>query len=336
MTERETAADSTRAGHVEDEAREGAPPGSPAPRRRVLPNGMEVAYVSRAEVEFFYQDIFEKQIYARCGVDVRDGDTVFDVGANVGFFTLFAHRRARNVRVFAFEPAPPLFEALSDNVARHGVNARLFNCGVSDRGRTADFTFYPNSSGMSSFYADEREEREALRAIMQNQLRQGMAGMEQVMRHADDLLDERLKTLRYECRLRTLSEVIAEEQVGVVDFLKIDVQKSELDVLRGIADDDWPKIRQIVIEVHDLGGRLGEIRGLLETRGYAVEVEQDDHYEESILYNLFARRAGAPAATPDAAGRLDEDSLRQLRERARRQEEAMNRRRQLSNQKKGR
>lgn len=329
MTERETAADAARA------ASEGGRAGSPAPRRLVLPDGTEVAYVSRAEVEFFYHDIFEKQIYARHGVDVRDGDTVFDVGANVGFFTLFAHRRARNVRVYAFEPAPPLFEALGDNVARHGVNARLFNCGLSDRGRTADFTFYPNSSGMSSFYADEREEREALRAIMRNQLRQGVAGMEQVMRHADDLLDERLKALRYECRLRTLSEVIAEERVPVVDFLKVDVQKSELDVLRGISDDDWPKIRQIVIEVHDLGGRLGEVRGLLEARGYTVAVEQDDHYEQSILYNLFARRADAPAATAGGAGRLDEEARRLLRERARRQEEAMSRRR-LTSQKQGR
>ena len=336
MKEREAARGEAMADGRERAARPAEGGDGLAPRRCTLPNGMEVAYQSRAEVGFFYNDIFEKQIYIRHGVELRDGDCVFDVGANVGFFTLFAHRRARNVRVYAFEPAPPLFEALADNVARHGVNARLFNCGVSDRARTAAFTFYPNSSGMSSFYADEGEEREALRAIMQNQLRQGVAGMEQVMRHADDLLDERLKVLRYECRLRTLSDIISDERVGVIDFLKVDVQKSELDVLRGIADDDWPKIRQIVIEVHDFDGRLSEIRGMLEARGYAVAVEQDDHYKESILYNLFARRESPPPAPPDAAVRLDEDARRQLRERARRQEEALSRRRQLTSQKKGR
>ena len=326
MTERETATDGADAGR--------ATTACPPARRCLLPNGMEMAYQSRAEVDFFYQDIFEKQIYLKQGVEIKDGDCVFDVGANVGFFTLFAHRRARNVRVYSFEPAPPLFAILSENAARHGVNAHLFNCGVSDRPGTARFTFYPNSSGMSSFYADEREEREALRAILRNQLQQGVAGMEQVMRHADDLLDERLKALAYECRLRTLSEVIREERVGVIDFLKVDVQKSELNVLRGIEEEDWPKIRQIVIEVHDLGGRLDEIRGLLEARGYAVAVEQDDHYEDSILYNLFARRVAAPAAAP--GGPLGEDSLRQMQERARRQGEALSRRRQLTNQRKGR
>jgi FkbM family methyltransferase len=332
MADRERASGGAAAG---DEAAALRPQSAVPARRCLLPNGMQIAYRSRAEVDFFYRDIFEKQIYIRHGVELKDGDCVFDVGANVGFFTLFAHRRARNVRVYAFEPAPPLFEDLSDNVATHGVNALLFNCGISDRSRTASFTFYPNSSGMSSFYADEREEREALRAIMRNQLQQGVAGMEEIMRHADDLLDERLKTLTYECRLRTLSEIIREERVGVVDFLKVDVQKSELDVLRGIADDDWPKFRQIVIEVHDVDGRLDEIRRMLEARGYAVSVEQDDHYEHSILYNLFARRRDAPAAALEVAGQLDEDARRQMQERARRQKKAMSHR-QLTNQRKGR
>jgi FkbM family methyltransferase len=191
----------------------------------------------------------------------------------------------------------------------------------------ASFTFYPNSSGMSSFYADEREEREALSAIMRNQLQQGVPGMERIMQHAGALLDERLKAVTYECRLRAISEIIREENVGVIDYLKIDVQKSELDVLRGIANDDWPKIRQIVIEVHDLDGRLNEISELLDRNGYAVAIEQDDHYENSILYNLFARRREAPAAAlKTGAGQLDEDVRRQVEERAKRQGEALSRR----------
>ncbi len=300
--------------------------------RCLLPNGLEVAYQSSAEVGFFYRDIFEKQIYLKHGVTLRDGDCVFDVGANVGFFTLFAHLYCRGVKVYAFEPAPPLFRLLRHNVGLHGVDGRLFNCGVSDREGTASFTFYPHSSGMSSFHADEREEREALHSIMRNQLRQGVEGMEQVMRHVDDLLDERLKSETYECRLRRLSDVIREEGVERIDFLKVDVQKSELAVLRGIDEGDWPKIRQVVVEVHDIEGRLDEMRRLLEARGFAVAVEQDDHYENSTLYNLFARQPEAPAAT--AGGRLDAAALRQMQERVKRQGEAMNRRRPLLDRKK--
>jgi FkbM family methyltransferase len=312
-----------------------APPASAAGRRFVLPNQMEIAYQSRAEVEFFYHDIFEKQIYLKHGVTLHDGDCIFDIGANIGLFTLFAHQQCRDIEIYAFEPAPPLFEILRHNLARYGVNAKLFNCGLANEEKTAAFTFYPNSSGMSSFYADRREEQAALRAIMVNQLRQGMAGMEQVMRYADDLLDERLRSETYNCRLRTVSDIIRAEQVARIDLMKVDVQKSELDIVAGIQAEDWPKIRQIVIEVHDLDGRLRQMTDLLEARGYQVAIEQDDHYQQSILYNLFARRTAPPGGPqPGDAPPLTTAALAEIRQRARRQEEALHRRKQLLEQRK--
>src|SRR5215813_11478336 len=135
----------------------------PALRRCVLPNGMEIAYQSKAELGHFYEDIFEHQVYLRHGVTLHEGECVFDVGANIGLFTLFSHRKVNNLRIYAFEPAPPLFQILSFNTALHHVNATLFNCGISSGPKIASFTFYPQSSGMSSFYADKEEEKDALR-----------------------------------------------------------------------------------------------------------------------------------------------------------------------------
>ena len=302
-----------------------------APRRCTLPNGMEIAYQSRAEVDFFYHDVFEKEVYLRHGVTVKDGDCVFDVGANIGFFTMFVHRKCTPSAVYSFEPAPPLFRILGDNASRHGQRARLFNFGLSDSAKTAEFTFYPNSSGMSSFYGDKEEEKEALKAIMLNQLRGGMAEMEQVLKHADDLLEERFRSQTYACQLRTLSDVISEQNVSRIDLLKIDVQKSELDVLAGIREDDWPKIGQIVLEVHDTDGRLAEVSGLLRRHGFDLTVEQDDMYEGSTLYNLFAVRRPALLALDDASGLTPAGphSFEQINDRARRQESALSRQRQL-------
>ncbi len=76
----------------------------------------------------------------------------------------------------------------------------------------------------------------------------------------------------------------------VVDLLKVDVERAELDVLRGIADGDWPKIRQLVMEVHDVNGALGAVRELLISKGSFATcvVEQDTQLEGSTLYNLYA------------------------------------------------
>lgn len=299
-------------------------------RRRTLPNGMEIAFQSPSEVGFFYEDVFEKEIYLRHGVTIKDGDCIFDVGANIGFFTLFVHHKCKPAAVYAFEPAPPLFRLLSANAERYGPHARLFNCGLSNESKTARFTFYPNSSGMSSFYGNKAEEKEALHSIMLNQWRSGATEMEHVLRHADDLLEERFTSEFFECRLRTLSEIINEQQITRIDLLKIDVQKSELDVLSGIATGDWEKIMQIVLEVHDIDGRLEAIKDLLSRHGFNVAVEQDEMYHDSILYNLYATRRSTLLAlesdsliTPQQA-----HSFPQIHARARRQEQALNRKRQ--------
>ena len=123
--------------------------------------------------------------------------------------------------------------------------------------------------------------------------------MDALMEYTEELLEERFLAVEMECRLRPLSAVVREEGVERIDFLKIDVQKAELDVLRGIEDGDWPRIRQIAMEVHDLDGRLGEVTRLLERRGFRVAVEQDEAVEGSILYNLFALNPDAPPRERD-------------------------------------
>src|SRR5262249_6599879 len=106
----------------------------------------------------------------------------------------------------------------------------------------------------------------------------------------DKLIRERLEYEQFTCPLRSLSEIIAAEGIERIDLLKIDVQKSELEVFEGIGPGDWPKIRQIVVEVHDIEGRLSRIKALLESQGYQQSVEQDQLLEGTNQYTIYARR----------------------------------------------
>ena len=114
-------------------------------RRHTLPNGLEVAYQSKAELLQFYDDIFEKGVYTRHGITLREGACVFDVGANIGMFTLFVASQVPGARIFAFEPAPPLFAILSATAAPFGDRVALFNCGLSSRAGNAELTFYAHN-----------------------------------------------------------------------------------------------------------------------------------------------------------------------------------------------
>ena len=262
-------------------------------RVHTWPNGMRIVAQTQTEAEHFYQDIFEKEIYRRHGVALGDGACIFDVGANIGSFLLYAHQASRGALIHSFEPAPPLFEKLRRNAALNGVAARLFNVGISDREGMAAFTFYPRSSGMSSFHADKEQEKDILRRMMEHERAAGVAGVGELMGFAEDLLEERFRSESFECRLRPLSAVIDEGGVEWIDLLKIDVQKAELAVLDGIREEHWPRIAQVVMEVHDFEGRLERIVRRLEGLGFRVAVEQDELLVGSVLYNLFAVRPGA-------------------------------------------
>lgn len=265
---------------------------APEPQRFcTLPNGLEIGCQSAKETEHIYDDIFAHRVYLSGGITLWDGATVFDIGGNIGMFTVFLHQTYRNIKSYTFEPAPPLFDILHYNTAQHagGGTCKLFNCGVSDTYKVANLTFYPYSSGMSSFYGDQEEEKDVLRIILANQEEAGDNEADGLAT-SEEFLDARFTEVNFECPLVPLEQIIRQEGVETIDLMKIDVQKSELDVLRGLGEDDWGKVRQIAMEVHDLDGELAIVQDLLAKHDFNVVVEQDPLYIGSVMYNLFAVR----------------------------------------------
>jgi amino acid adenylation domain-containing protein/non-ribosomal peptide synthase protein (TIGR01720 family)/FkbM family methyltransferase len=265
--------------------------------RYELPNDMIIAHLNKNETAFLYREIFEDHTYLRHGVTLRDGDCVFDVGANIGLFTLFAAHACKNATIYAFEPIPPLFELLKINAGLYDIQTRLFECGLADISKSDVFTYYPHASTMSGRYVDPEEERAVIKSLVLNQQEaEATAPLSEEL--LDTVIAERLTSEQFTCQLRTISDVMREQSVERIDLLKIDAQKSEMQVLNGIHDDDWPKIRQIVLEVHDIDGRLAQTLALLERHGYTVAVEQETAMRDTPLYDVYAvrpERAALPA-----------------------------------------
>ena len=94
--------------------------------------------------------------------------------------------------------------------------------------------------------------------------------------------------------------MIAEEGLERIDLLKINVEKSEWDVLQGISAGDWPRIRQLVIEV-DQKQNLEPITTLLEQNGHEVLVEQRSTAEKNRIV-LRLRHSAVREQPPFAAG----------------------------------
>ncbi|HSF43045.1 MAG TPA: amino acid adenylation domain-containing protein [Thermoanaerobaculia bacterium] len=265
-----------------------------------LPNGMPVFHLNRSETEFLYREIFVDDGYLRHGVRLDEGSCVFDVGANIGLFSLSVARRLRSARYYIFEPIPQVYAPLRLNAELYGLDARLFECALAAAPGRAELVYYPHVSVISGRFASPEEEREVVRSFLLDGEAQA-AGAD-----LEELLDERLTSQTVACELKTLSQVIAEEGIERIDLLKIDVEKSEMEVFAGLAEEHWPRIRQVVVEVHDVSGRLAEVTGMLESRGFRVAVEQDAALRRTRLHNVFAVRPADGEAPPAPPGSTDE------------------------------
>jgi FkbM family methyltransferase len=263
-------------------------------------DGIRIFCLSEREAKFTYQEVQE---YLKNGITLNQGDVVFDVGANIGIFSLWVSQHLNNdVTIYAFEPIPAIFEVLRRNALRFNPNhIKLFPCGLSNESKSLSFTFFPNATMISSAYPDFSEQTRSKfkDLVLRNSkdtfppflawLRWVPAFLRPLM--LDQVIKSASKAEQVTCQVKTLSEIIREEHIETIDLLKIDVERSELNVLQGIDPQDWAKIRQIFVEVDDWSASGDEIVTLLKQHGFHnITMEQEPWRKGSKMFTLYALR----------------------------------------------
>jgi FkbM family methyltransferase len=259
----------------------------------------ELAVMNLAETRFLHDEIFVGEVYLRGGIVLREDAVVFDVGANIGMFSLFIGARCPSAHVYAFEPVPEVFAKLQQNVGDRGLTVQSFNCGLSDREQDVSFYYYPNISIMSCRhdYINWENEVELIKRYVANERENGPAGREEHLAEVESLATKDFEFVECQCRLRPMSAVIDEVGVRNIDLIKIDAQRAEFDVLQGIEDRHWPLIQQITMEVHDEAGsptegRVQRVTKRLAEQGFRVSVEVEAMLRDTGRYAVYAIRPG--------------------------------------------
>lgn len=88
--------------------------------------GQRVSYVSKGYYEYAVMAYLKKTL--------GEGDVFIDIGANIGFFSVFASGKVGNTgRVLSFEPSPGAFKMLSAHTYINRLkNVELFNMALFD------------------------------------------------------------------------------------------------------------------------------------------------------------------------------------------------------------
>lgn len=81
---------------------------------------------------FFYDENFKNNCV------IKDNDIVYDLGANIGVFSLYCSNF--NVKkIYAFEPHPEVLPFITYNLYKYGKNVKIFNKAISDKFETVKF-----------------------------------------------------------------------------------------------------------------------------------------------------------------------------------------------------
>jgi FkbM family methyltransferase len=252
-----------------------------------LRNGMNVYSFQKGETEFLYEEIWESDTYVNYGLKLEKGDVVFDVGANIGMFSMYcASKVDGDITLFSFEPMPKIHDLCNENlkrfVASKGGRVTCLQKGVSSEPGDAVFDFHKNFSLWSTArpeFNDRRNDRlvRDLPAMTRGFKESGrMSWFFNTIPHCVVACLARLfllvlsSTEKVQCKLTTLSAVIEEHNVEKINLLKVDVEGCEELVLDGIEEKDWGKIKQITLEVEDFAA-VKRVTKRLQAKGFQVK-----------------------------------------------------------------
>ena len=131
---------------------------------------------------------------------LKKGDCVFDIGSNIGYFTLeFARLVGESGRIYSFEPHPEIFEVLKRNVKRNRYkNITLINAACGEHNGSQNLYFSTENEGNHK------------------------------------IIESKNSNGSVEVQIRTLTEFVKENRPRLI---KMDIEGAELLALKGISEE---------------------------------------------------------------------------------------------------
>jgi FkbM family methyltransferase len=245
------------------------------------PDGLTIHQANRSETLSLYQEIFVERAYDLDGLNLPAGCTIFDVGANIGMFALFAIREWKPAVLICVEPVGHLAAICLRNIGASSgqVEQVLF----ADYEGAAELTFYPAHTVMSGRNADPKRDRQTVANHMASSSK--AAGI--LAEDIDAYLDTRFAVERLQVPVTTLDRVTAREKISRIDLIKIDVEGDEVAVLRG-AERSLRFTTNVVVETD--AEHEDEVKHLLALAGLSVRRSETPMYAGANLSMIHGSR----------------------------------------------
>jgi FkbM family methyltransferase len=175
-------------------------------------NGLRIKLRTNSTDLMAFTHVWLIQEYAHQGFEIKENDIVIDIGAHIGLYTLYASRICSKGKIYCFEPVKSNFDILLDNVNLNSIqNVTTYNLAVSGSTEKVKIYLNPDDSGHSMF-------------ISSNEF--------------------------VEVDSISLKEIIDKNNIEKCNFLKLDCEGAEYDIINSLPDGYFAKIDKMIIEYH--------------------------------------------------------------------------------------
>ncbi len=193
----------------------------------------ETNFIAHILQEMYISKVYEPILRGRSEL------TIIDLGANIGLFSLYAHKYAK--KIIAVEPSSQIYEYLTKNIKSNNLEDKITPVKAAIGAENGKMELFGSDVNLTMFSA-----------------------------HKVDIHNEKSETVK-QLGLNTLLDL---HSLTHVDFLKLDIEGSEFEVL---ASDEFmkaaPKIDFIMGEIHEWTGRNPkQCVQALEECGFEVEI----------------------------------------------------------------
>jgi FkbM family methyltransferase len=148
----------------------------------------------------------------------QECETVLDLGANIGAFSLYATRCRNARRVYAFEPVAETFAVLEENLQMNGVtNVRMIRKGIGGK------------SGSRTIYLGVTSQHSSIIYRGAPQFESGATEQVEIV---------------------TLEQLFDELQLHEVDMAKMDCEGGEVEAIMAASDQTLRRIKHLSLEYH--------------------------------------------------------------------------------------
>ncbi|MFN6380047.1 MAG: FkbM family methyltransferase [Flavobacteriales bacterium] len=216
----------------------------------VRANDLKIDYSSNRPSLALIKSIFVDREYADYFPFYKKA-IIVDIGAHKGYFTLFASLNSdKQSTIISIEPVESNYKLLEQNILRQGVeNVQVMKAAIAHFDGQLDIHLSQDTN----------------HSLIKNNPLSGETNA-----------IEKVKAI-------TLDSLVSQFQLGEIDFLKMDCEGAEYDILFNVSDETLKKIKILSMEFHDLKSPVNNAQALisyLENKQFRVVKFQ---YEPSNL-----------------------------------------------------